>query len=402
MPSPDSIRFIILVIPLLLILYGIIRNPLYSTIGYMWFVYCKTQFYYPFLAKLQGELIFAVIIIIFIIFHGVKLNRFSIGFNKVNKYLYVFIFCVFLSYLFAIDPKESWDYGVYHFLKALILYFMVMSSIENKNDLNIFIFSIVLMYAYLAYEPIYGYITGTGGIVYGYGTNYVAEVGILDGHVALANNMNQMISLTLFFAISQGKKIVKFLCLLSLFIFVIALIGSNSRGGFIGFVFFCVLMIYFLKAEKKILSLTIPAAALIFIISASFLYTATRITDVQVVGRLKGWAHGIEMVRVYGHILGVGPGCFAIARGRYFGMTMDSHNLYGQVVGELGIPGSIAWAFLIWQTLKNLQAVRKQQSEKGMLDKNLYYLSHWNYSSHCWCDCLLVWDRMVYTFFTGI
>ena len=27
-------------------------------------------------------------------------------------------------------------------------------------------------------------ITGTGGLVYGYGTNYIAEVGILDGHVA--------------------------------------------------------------------------------------------------------------------------------------------------------------------------------------------------------------------------
>ena len=54
---------------------------------------------------------------------------------------------------------------------------------------------------------------------------------------------------------------------------------------------------------------------------------------------------------------------------------MDSHNLYGQVIGELGIPGSIAWVFLIWQTIKNLQIVRKQQNENRVLDKNLYYLA---------------------------
>ena len=42
---------------------------------------------------------------------------------------------------------------------------------------------------------------------------------------------------------------------LSVCIFVIALIGSNSRGGFIGFVFFCGLMVYFLKGEKKLLSM---------------------------------------------------------------------------------------------------------------------------------------------------
>jgi O-antigen ligase len=252
---------------------------------------------------------------------------------------------------------------------------MVISTIDNKKDLNIFIFSIILMYAYLAYEPMYGFITGTGGEVYGYGTNYVADIGILDGHVALANNMNQMIPLTFFMAISQKKKYKKVFFLLIGAMFVLCLIGSNSRGGFIGFVFFCGLVVYFLKAEKKLLSLAVPAIALVFILSASFLFTASRIHSGAVKGRLEGLAHGIEIVRVYGHVLGVGPGCFAVARGRYFGMTMDSHNLYGQVIGELGIPGSIAWVFLIWQTLKNFQAVRKMQNENRRADKHLYFLA---------------------------
>jgi O-antigen ligase len=81
------------------------------------------------------------------------------------------------------------------------------------------------------------------------------------------------------------------------------------------------------------------------------------------------------MVRTKFHVLGVGPGCFQLARGRYFGFSMESHNLYGQIIGELGIPGSIAWFFLIWQTYKNLQTVRREQKEIIIRDKNLYFLA---------------------------
>ena len=98
----------------------------------MCYVYCKTSVLLSVFSKISRRTCFCDYYCNLYNISWGSLNRFSTKYNKVNKYLYLFIFCVFLSYLVAIDPKESWDYGVYHFLKALILYFMVM-SIHRKQ-----------------------------------------------------------------------------------------------------------------------------------------------------------------------------------------------------------------------------------------------------------------------------
>ena len=67
-----------------------------------------------------------------------------------------------------------------------------------------------------------------------------------------------------------------------------------------------------------------------------------------------GMIHGLEMVRLKGKVFGVGPGCFILARGKYFGYTMEAHNIYGELIGDLGIPGTILWFLLIRQVFLNL------------------------------------------------
>ena len=76
-----------------------------------------------------------------------------------------------------------------------------------------------------------------------------------------------------------------------------------------------------------------------------------------------------------GNFLGVGPGCFLFARRKYFSYTMESHNIYGQVLGDLGIPGTIAWAFFIVGIFKNLIAARKKLKDMVMEKHFLYYLA---------------------------
>jgi hypothetical protein len=375
MPSPDSIRFLALVFPLGLLIYGIFRKPIYVSIGYMCLVYFKTSAYFPSIAAIQGELVFAIIACLSILIKKNPIYKLSLRYSKINKYLYFFSFCLFLSYFVAIDREFAWDNAVYHYIKVLVLYFMVISTIDTREDLNIFLFGTVLMYAYLSYEPIYGFITGTGGSEHAYGTNYIAELGLLSGHVSLANNMNQMMPIAFFLAVAQDGKFKKVLSYLSLVIFIGALVGSGSRGGVVGFVAFCGLLVFFLRDNKKLLRLAVPGAVLVFLISATFLYTASRISTGQIEGRLTGLIHGIEMVRLKYHMLGVGPGCFRLARGMYFGFTMDAHNLFGELIGELGVPGTLAWFFLMFQTYKNLLMVRRGQKANTHQGKYFYYLA---------------------------
>jgi hypothetical protein len=90
---------------------------------------------------------------------------------------------------------------------------------------------------------------------------------------------------------------------------------------------------------------------LLLIVSGWFVSTLERVDAVATGDRLIGLINGIEMV-LKGNIIGVGPGCYSLARGYYFGYRMEAHNIYGEIIGDLGIPGAIAGFFLLWAVIK--------------------------------------------------
>ena len=322
-------------------------------------VYCKVSEYYPFFAAMKGELVFGFGILARVLLSkrvGVML---SMSYNPVNKYLFWFALSIIISFVFAIDHEFSWENGVYHYIKVLFLYLMILGSVENERDLRLFIWSFVGMYVYLTYEPVYGLIYRTGGSEHMYGTNYIADKGILSGHVALANNMNQMIPIAFFLFLSAGKKW-KLLALVPLVIFVLGLISSGSRGGVVGFIAFSATLVFFSKNRVKTAMIVGTIVLLLVVSSDRLSSTYGRITSSSAEGRMMGLIHGIEMIRVKLRFVGVGPGCFQLARGRYFGYTMAAHNLYGELLGDLGIPGTIAWVLFIVQVFKNLQHGRSR------------------------------------------
>jgi O-antigen ligase len=231
------------------------------------------------------------------------------------------------------------------------------------------------MYAFIAYEPAYRFLSGTEASKPMYGDIFIGEVGILSGHVALANNMNQMIPIALFLIPTLKNKALRALGILPLAIFVIALIGSGSRGGVIGFVGIAAALIYFSKNRMR--SAVILTIVLIVLVAFSGMFrsTAMRIDQGQTEGRLIGIIHGLEMIRLKGHIFGVGPGCYMLARGKYFGHTMMSHNIYGELIGDLGIPGTIAWLCFIFQMFRNLIRAKRKLIALSMEKSFLYKLT---------------------------
>lgn len=375
MPTPDSIRILIVIVPIVLLAMGI-KRPVYAVIAYMIIVYCKVSSYYPAVAAMKGELVLGLLILCWVFVSSDFKTRLSLKYDSVNKYLVFFVFCVFLSFMVAWDHQYSWDNAVYHFIKVLFLYVMILPTLCTKQDLKIFVWGFVLLFAYLAYEPFYGFITGTGGSQQMYGTNYVSETGILAGHVALANNMNQMIPIAFFLFMSVREKRLKILAIIPLLIFITALIGSGSRGGIVGLMVCSSILVYFSKNRIRnavVVGIGIVILGL-FAFSGAVTSTASRIDGSAVGGRLTGLTHGIEMVK-RGNIIGVGPGCFLFARGKYFGHTMESHNIYGQVIGDLGIPGTIAWFFLIRQIFLNLIASKRRLKSLSRENGFLYKLA---------------------------
>lgn len=350
------------------------KRPVYAVISYMLLVYCKLSSYYPVFGAMNAELVFALIIIVRVsLYNSINVKFFS-GQSQVNKYLLYFITWLTINFLvFAWNRSYSWEHAVYHFIKVVILYYMIVMAIDTENDLLIFFWAFLIMFAVLAYEPVYGFVFQTGGSQHMYGTNYISEIGILSGHVALANNMNQMIPLAFyiwFAAITIKQKIIY---AIPLCIFITAVIGSGSRGGVAGLALFGLLIIY--NSRNKIKTGAIATIVLIIIAFSSnqMASTAGRISTDSAEGRFVGLTHGIGMF-MKGNIFGVGPGCYLFARQKYFSYYMESHNIYGEVIGDLGLPGVVLWFLFIRQVFYNLAESKKKLVSALMGKSKLYWL----------------------------
>ena len=71
-------------------------------------------------------------------------------------------------------------------------------------------------------------------------------------------------------------------------------------------------------------------------------------------GRLEGLTKGFELIGQY-PATGVGPGSWRPATGS----KLESHNLYGQVAGEMGLPGVLAFGAILGCFWLNLHWMRK-------------------------------------------
>jgi len=86
-------------------------------------------------------------------------------------------------------------------------------------------------------------------------------------------------------------------------------------------------------------------------------------------GRIAGLRAGIEIFQRF-PVLGVGIGNFVQYRAGFVdGMPLQSHNLYGQVLGEMGLLGALAFLLMIGVTLANSSRIRRiaRGSTSGVL-----------------------------------
>jgi O-antigen ligase len=371
MPTPDDIRFLIALLPPILLLF-VFNKPYVAVIGYLILVFCKTSEYYPLFGAIKSELVFALIILIRLLFKlAEEESKIKLG-NQINKYLWFFFLAVTLSYAVSWDSEWSWDRGFYPFIKVVIIYLLVLLSVENKKQLAQFIISFMCIYVYLVFEPAYNYLHGVQGETHYYGDIYTAEFGLLSGHVALANNINQVLPFFILLPLVGKNIFKKSVFYLPILILFAGLIGSGSRGGVAGLVV-CALLVAIYSRRRVMSIIVIGALAGFLILTTNLQYTASRLEfqSASATGRFTGFTHGVGML-LKGNILGVGPGCFALARERYFTWRMDSHNIYGQVIGELGIPGSVLWFILIFKIFTSLSKSIEIYRKHG--DDQKFYL----------------------------
>jgi len=276
-----------------------------------------------------------------------------------------------ISVAFSVNPAVSWNEGGYFLLKITVFYIMIVSTVRSFADLAKILWAFLLVTAWIAYEPVANYLSGVvseemyGAVAYG-------RFGAASGHVALANTLNQGIPVLLYFAMTNTKRLVRLASIMILALLLFGVYASKSRGGFLGLMVTAMGVVYFSRDRLK--------AGLIAGVFVTFFHTVaatdylSHMSTIQEgvhasrtsSDRYLGLVNGISMM-IKRPVLGVGIGCYAEARRQFFHYYFYSHNLYGELFGELGL-ASIAWFYLIYLVFRRTRAIKRALERAGPRD----------------------------------
>jgi O-antigen ligase len=359
LPSAEKIQIILLVISILFLALSF-KRTIYGAVSYFIVLTAKIGDMYPELGKYRFELIVAIIVMVSILVKGRGIANWISKDSRVIKFTWLLFAVGMISVPQAVDINISWENGGYPLLKLMLFFMMIVASIHEVNDVRIIVWAYMLMGAWTAYEPVANYlqgdvvVTGYGGVAYG-------RFGAATGHVALANSLSQALPLTYFHAAVERNRYLKLFLYGAMLLMAVGIFATRSRGGFVGLIVFVMGAYYFTKKKTKgfIILSVILLLAFVFVdnLYVDRISTLTKgiSSGRSSSDRYLGLVNGISMM-IKKPILGVGIGCYAEARRQYFNYNFFSHNLYGELFGELGLSSIIwfSWVYMIIKCSKNI------------------------------------------------
>lgn len=263
--------------------------------------------------------------------------------NRIVKAFLWIVALVLITAPFGIWRGNSLDYLVGTYLKDVVLVFLLLATIQTKEDVRRALWMYVISVMLLAYALL---IYGIDGISqFSLGRNEVAMVCVL----ALA--------LLLPLDAAGLTRVVKWA---GVAVLIATVLLSQSRGSYLGLLVVVPLYIY-LKVGKRM-----AVTAVVFGLVAYAVYvnlpadvTGRAVTIVNYEedynftapeGRIQVWKNGLQMIRS-DPLTGVGIWNFTVAEGLMHrdrgGRWMNAHNALLQVAAELGLLGAAAFIVLL-------------------------------------------------------
>ena len=252
----------------------------------------------------------------------------------------------YFSVKWSIHPETTRTQAI-EFLKLLAVYLTMVNVISSWRRLMIFAGAIIVASIVTSWNVIGSYHAGEH-LVEGYRAGWL---GVYADPNHMAMNLMLVIPLAVAFLVrKQTPWLMRALCVVAGILSVTAIVYSHSRGGFVGLV---VAMAVWMFLEKKRRLQTFVAAFALFIglvlfAPSSFWQRNETIgefhTDASAMGRVYAWEVASQM-SADNPLLGVGLGGFRYAWPLYAPpeatTAFVAHNVYLDVVGELGFIGLI-------------------------------------------------------------
>ncbi|MFP5221220.1 MAG: O-antigen ligase family protein [Acidobacteriota bacterium] len=344
--------------------------------GYLFLLIFRPYEYWPILGTFRIERIYVIAFLLFVLVSKEKRWIQS----PINVCVGAFVVVLMVSGTLAFNMEESWSL-IIDYLKYVVFYALVILTIRDTVSLkNVLLAYLAVMFLYVWKSAWEFFVHGR--FIYTMGIKRMIGVDVTYGD---PNSFAASIcySLPLLWAMLRynfENKWLKigFWCYGALAVVAIAFTGS--RSGMAALVLF--LVVAGIGSSRKVIGVLFMA--LLMFLGWDFLPEdlQTRFfstvesghgpasADESAAGRLAGFLQGLDVFAKY-PILGIGPANFqfswpGLPRGH------NAHNVFGQILGELGIVGTMTFAFLIMTVfLTNRRIVARARRLFPGCDQNI-------------------------------
>ena len=273
----------------------------------------------------------------------------------------LFLSILAVAAVLSIERTQSMITGLLYLLFVLFFYLVswVLSRENHASSLKAVVWALMLASVILSLFGLYQYVVGVpvekSWVDEKMFTGLESRVfATLDNPNVLAEFFVFTIPLSLAVLWSSRNNITRLFIAGIIGLSVLCLVLTFSRGAWLGFAL-AMLIFFLLKDRRALFLLLIMGVVGMFFLPESILARVASIGNLQessTAYRLSIWAASLRIIADY-WVSGIGPGLptFAIVYPYYSlaaGMAYHSHNLFLQLVVEMGIVGLGAFLWLMW------------------------------------------------------
>ncbi len=333
----------IVLIPGIVIFFWIIKYPVWGIMAVYFIEYARPQDQFPQLAPLRIAMLTTIVVFVSFLLSFVTKKRRVIWTNQ----SWVFLFYMALIGLTVLTARNNfWAYRTFYSMMLLfVTFFLATNLIKTEDKLKKFIWMLLIIYGYIAIKGIYQYLAGNP-----WGTTGIVLGDFLSDENDLALALVVILPFSYFLVFHAKTQLKRLSALFLLFLYILCIVFTMSRGGFIGLV--AVLGYCWWKSPQKIRAVLVGS---IFIIAFSVLVPKKYVEELKSIRnttqgtaetRREYWKAGFKMFKDH-PIIGVGAGNDGIYLPLYYKGKSNPNTQWGrvlhgtipQVMSELGIIG---------------------------------------------------------------